>query len=194
MDSSTSGMTGTADLVRRAAAGDQAAWADLVDRYGPMVWRVARAHRLDEADAADVCQATWVALAEHAPALREPGRVAAWLATTARRESLKVIAARRREVRAPAWVEVHDPAQEPHWPEPTTLRGERDDALWRAFAALPSRCRGLLGLFAFAPELTYADLGRALGLAPGSVGPTRGRCLAALRGKLSALGVTAEAR
>ncbi|SDC92812.1 RNA polymerase sigma factor [Actinokineospora iranica] len=182
-----------AELIRRAADGDQDAWRALVDRYSVMVWRVARAHRLDHADAADVSQSTWVALAEHIGELRAPERLAAWLSTTARRESLRVLAHRGREVRAAAWPDRADAAQEDRWPEATALRGARDDALWRAFASLPGRCRELLGLLAFAPELTYAQLGRALGLATGSVGTTRGRCLDVLRRKLTALGLPREA-
>ncbi|MGH3859500.1 RNA polymerase sigma factor, partial [Actinokineospora sp.] len=93
----------TAELVRRAGTGDQAAWRDLVDRHAGLVWRVARAHKLDDADAADVSQSTWIALAENLPTLRSPERLSAWLATTARRECLRMIADRGREVRAPEW-------------------------------------------------------------------------------------------
>lgn len=179
----------TAELARRAAIGDQTAWRDLVDRHAGLVWRIARAHRLDEADAADVSQSTWIALAERLPSLRSPERLSAWLATTARRECLRVIAHRGREVRAAEWADVVDYAGEEWWPETATLRGERDDALWRAFSALPDRCRSLLGLLAFAPDLSYAQLGRAVGIAVSSIGQTRGRCLDALRRRLVSLEV-----
>ncbi|SDI65719.1 RNA polymerase sigma factor, sigma-70 family [Actinokineospora alba] len=182
----------TAELVRRAGTGDQTAWRDLVDRHAGLVWRIARAHRLDDADAADVSQSTWIALAEHLPTLRSPERLSAWLATTARRECLRMIADRGREVRASEWSDVVDHEGEHRWPETATLRGERDDTLWRAFAALPDRCRSLLGLLAFAPDLSYAQLGRAVGIAVGSIGQTRGRCLDALRRKLIALGLPGE--
>ncbi|MGQ0839372.1 RNA polymerase sigma factor [Actinokineospora sp.] len=182
----------TAELVRRAGDGDQDAWRELVTRYAPLVWRVARAHRLGAADAADVSQSTWIALAEHIGRLRTPERVGGWLATTARRESLRVIAARGREVVASALPEAADTAQEHRWPEPTALRGERDDTLWRAFAALPDRCRALLGLHVFAPELTYVQLAKALGLGASSVGSARSRCLGVLRRKLAILGMPGE--
>ncbi|MFL6140866.1 MAG: RNA polymerase sigma factor [Labedaea sp.] len=182
-----------AALVALARARDQAAWQELVRRYAPLVWRVARAHRLDPADAGDVCQHTWIALAEHIATLRRPDRLAAWLATTARREALRVCAARRREARPQWWPEsVEDPRRE-HWPEQQVLRTARDRLLWRAFSALPDRCRELLGLLAHAPELSYAQLAAALGIKPGSVGSARGRCLHELRRRLAGLGIGAEA-
>ena len=80
-----------AELVRSAAAGDQAAWEEIVDRFTSLVWATARAHRLSRADAADVAQTTWLRLVENLDRIREPEALGAWLATTARRESLRVI-------------------------------------------------------------------------------------------------------
>src|SRR5688500_5332449 len=78
------------DLVLRARAGDAGAWDALVERLGSRVWAVARAHRLAKADAEDVFQVTWMRLVTNLEAIREPGRVGAWLASTARHESLRV--------------------------------------------------------------------------------------------------------
>ncbi|GLZ38276.1 sigma-70 family RNA polymerase sigma factor [Actinokineospora sp. NBRC 105648] len=179
----------TTDLLARAVDGDQRAWRALVERYAGVVWRVARAHRLSEADAADVSQNTWVALAEHAATLHSPQRLAAWLTTTARRECLRVL--NRREVPVePGWV---DAPWADEWPEAIALRGFRDDLLWRAYNTLNERCRRLLGLMAYAPELSYAQLGRAIGLGTSSVGTARGRCLHALRKQLAVLGMPDEA-
>ena len=182
-----------AGLVALARARDQAAWQELVRRYAPLVWRVARAHRLDPADAGDVSQHTWITLAERLRTLRRPDRLAAWLATTARREALRVRASRSRELRPEWWPDtVADPCPE-HWPEQHALRTARDRLLWRAFGALPDRCRRLLGLLAHAPELSYAQLAAAVGMKPGSVGRARGRCLDELRRRLAGLGIGAEA-
>ncbi|WP_424183343.1 RNA polymerase sigma factor [Actinokineospora sp. G85] len=177
----------TATLLTRAAQGDQPAWRALVDRYSPLVWRVARAHRLSTTDAADVSQSTWIALADNISTVHSPDRLAGWLATTARRESLKLL--RGREIATDTWGDWADPADDP---EQTTLRTERDDLLWRAFSALRVRCRQLLGLQAYAPELSYAELAAAVGLANSAVAKTRGRCLAALRRELAGLGLRVE--
>jgi RNA polymerase sigma factor (sigma-70 family) len=175
-----------AEVVARAREGDQQAWSELVRRYAALVWAVAREHRLSRADAADASQNTWIALAENLGSLREPKRIAGWLATTARRECLRIHAAHRRELPA-EWLDEPVPG-----PEPTVLRAARDQVLWQAVAALSESCRRLLRLYAHAPELTYADLCAAVGLAEGSIGPTKGRCLKQLRRKLAILDVREE--
>jgi RNA polymerase sigma factor (sigma-70 family) len=169
------------ELVRRVLGGDDAAWSALVREYAPLVWAVARRHRLSQADAADASQNTWIAVAERLCSLRRPDRLAAWIATTARRECLRIHADRRREVPAD-WFDAPEPTD--RGPEPVVLRTARDRMLWQAFASLPARCRDLLGLLAQAPELTYVQLGRALGISVNSVGQTRGRCLELLRRRL----------
>src|SRR6266550_245386 len=89
------GLTG---LLEAAAGGDQDAWNTLVERYSRLVWAVARGHRLSQADAADVTQATWLRLVEHLDGIKEPERLGAWLATTARREALRQIRRAGRDV------------------------------------------------------------------------------------------------
>lgn len=177
------GTTSDRHLVRRAIAGDEGAWRDLVLRHGGLPWAVARRLGLDHADAADVSQTVWLRLAANIATLRDASRVAPWLATTARRESLRVIGARRREVLQEAW---EARACEGPPPDIEVLRTERDCLLWQAFAGLPEHCRQLLRLVAYAPQLTYAEMGRALGLAPNSIGPRKGRCVHRLRARLLA--------
>ncbi|ASO22884.1 RNA polymerase sigma factor (sigma-70 family) [Actinoalloteichus hoggarensis] len=170
-------------LVRSAIDGDTTAWQDLVGRYSTLVWAVARAHRLPTADAMDVCQATWLRLTERMASLREPKKLPGWLVTTARRESLRLLARRRREQ---AW-EQHAaeprPADRPsdETPENVVLLAEQDRALWAAFAGLPERCRRLLRTMAFHPDWTYTQVAASMNMPANSVGPTRSRCLARLR-------------
>src|ERR1700730_18165189 len=77
--------------MKAAANGDAAAWEALVEQFSGLVWAVARSHRLSSADAADVSQTTWLRVVEHLDRISEPERLGAWLATTARRESLAAI-------------------------------------------------------------------------------------------------------
>lgn len=163
------------DLVTRASGGDESAWRELVRRHEALVWAVTRAHRLRDADAADVSQNTWAALAEHLPKLRRPDRLPAWLATTTRRECLRVKLRGRREVPLDDLEVV--PA------EPAFHTGE-EEQLWHAFGRLSPRCRELLGLLAHAPELTYVQVSKALGLKVASIARTRARCLDQLRRKV----------
>ena len=62
-----------------------------MDRFSGLVWATARAHRLSSADAADVVQTTWLRLVENLDRIREPEALGGWLATTARRECLRLL-------------------------------------------------------------------------------------------------------
>jgi RNA polymerase sigma factor (sigma-70 family) len=85
-------------LVEAAADGDQEAWNALVERFASTVWAIARGHRLNAADAADVFQTTWLRLVENLDRIQQPERVGAWLATTARRECLRLLRMSGRQV------------------------------------------------------------------------------------------------
>src|SRR5437867_77062 len=88
------------ELLSRALGGDQRAWHVLVRGLSTLILQVARAHRLGEADASDVCQSTWYKLTQRLADLREPARLPGWLSTTARRQALRMLTARQREVPA----------------------------------------------------------------------------------------------
>src|SRR5205823_4512840 len=114
--------------------GDQRGWNGLVQQFGGMVWAVARAHRLREADAADVSQTTWLRLFEHLRELKDPARVGAWLATTARRECLRVLReSERRLLHGDDAPEFESPDMAP---DETMLLSERDDAVRYSFEQL----------------------------------------------------------
>jgi RNA polymerase sigma factor (sigma-70 family) len=175
---------GVAELVARARQGDDRAWDEIVDRHSGMVWAVARAHGLDVQSAADVSQVTWLRLVEHLGSLRNPERVGAWLATTAKRESIRVLRLRRREV-AVEDVELEGGADQSPAPDIRLLTAERDGELWRAFASLSDRCQHLLGLLVADPPPSYAEVAAVLDRPIGSIGPTRQRCLDCLRRALT---------
>jgi len=170
----------TAKLVVAAAAGERWAWDELVSRFAGLVWSIPRDHGLSPADAADVSQTTWLRLAEHLDRIRDPERLCAWLATTARNESVRTL--RRAQRQRPL-----DPAslsfirEDGRSVESGLLEAERDAALWRAFEALPSFCQVLLRTLMSDPAPSYADVSELLGMPVGSIGPKRNRCLDRLR-------------
>jgi RNA polymerase sigma factor (sigma-70 family) len=88
----------TADLVKRAATGDSAAWSQLVDRFAGLVWSTATGYGLSQASAEDVTQTACLRLVEHLDRLENPEHLGSWLATTAKRECLRVLRSRVREV------------------------------------------------------------------------------------------------
>ena len=174
-----------AELVSSARAGDQRAWNSLVQQFGGMVWSVARAHRLRDADAADVSQATWLRLLENLGQLKEPARVGAWLATTARRECLRVLRdSQRRLVYSDA--PEHESSDMP--PDGVVLLSERDDALWQSFTRLRPSDQALLRLLMADPRPPYEEISAALDMPIGSIGPTRQRALERLRRELDSQG------
>jgi RNA polymerase sigma factor (sigma-70 family) len=164
-------------MFERARSGDDAAWSALVDRYGALVYTVARRAGLAGDDADEVFQTTWIQLHKHLALIREPKSLPGWIARTASREAWRVGKRRR---------EVHDPDDAPERehgevPDDVAERLERAQIVRDALARLEPRCKELLGaLFLEAHEPSYGELAARLGVPIGSLGPTRQRCLARL--------------
>lgn len=184
------------DLVAHCREGREAAWSTLVRRYQRLVYTVPRRAGLSEAQAADVFQAAFARLFEHLHRIDDASRVRAWLVTTARRESLRLLEEGRRIVDfAPAnggddegadpLAQIADPA-----PLPEALLDElqQHDRVRRALERLDPRSRQLIEwLFLDEQPPSYTEIAARLGIAEGSIGPTRARCLAKLRTVLEAL-------
>jgi RNA polymerase sigma factor (sigma-70 family) len=183
-------------LVKAAAGGDAEAWRQIVEDYSRLVWSVARGFRLSLADAADVTQNTWLRLVENLDRLQNPDQLAGWLATTARRESLKLLRKAQREVpdseEAEENVSFFGDLDNDGDPEAALVAEQDRSDLWQAFATLSERCRNLLRVVAVTPLESYAAVAEALGMRVGSIGPTRSRCLEHLKRALKALSTLPE--
>lgn len=178
-------------LLLAAQGGSQPAWDTLVERFTALLWGVARAHRLGDADAGDVVQTTWLRLVEHLGRIEDPERLPGWLATTARHECLRALRRSRRE--QPTADDGDAPYDLPDLADPLDARllaDERDVQLWGCFGALSGRCQALLRVLTTDPAPSYAAVSAALDMPVGSIGPTRGRCLERLRALATARGVT----
>jgi RNA polymerase sigma factor (sigma-70 family) len=174
-----------AACLQRARDGERAALDEAVRELNPLLWHVARSQGLGTEEAADVVQTTWLELLRALDRIRTPEALTAWLVTTARRESWRVREQSRRQV--PDSADALDGTPDPD-PEPgeRLLADERDRLLWRHFQRLPQRCRELLRVVAEVDRPDYARIAEALDMPHGSIGPTRGRCLAKLRALLAA--------
>lgn len=172
-----------AALVALAVAGDQCGWDALVREFAGLVWAVARAHRLHDADAADVVQATWLRLLEHLGDLKDPARVGAWLATTARRECLRVLRDGGRHLPFGHDAPEYESPDRP--PDEEVIIAERDRALWRGFERLRPSDQALLRLLMADPRPPYEEISAVLDIPIGSIGPTRARALDRLRQELA---------
>jgi RNA polymerase sigma factor (sigma-70 family) len=177
-------------LVARAAEGDPRAWADVVERYAPLVWSICTRFQLSNQDTEDVGQNVWLLLVEQLGKLREPAALPGWLATTTHRECLRVVTAAQKSERLGTRLDealqfVDDTAIDQE-----ILIAERNAALRAAFAELPPRCRQLLRMLMADPAYSYAEISATLHIPVGSIGPQRARCLERLRQShvLTALG------
>ena len=169
-------------LVEAAAAGEEHAWHEIVDRYTPLLGSVIRRFRLTTAETQDVAQTVWLRLIEHLSDLREPRALPMWIITTGKRESLRCLSDRKRTVPDdppdPSWPPFQ--AEDPE-PEAELLRTDRHEALLAGLAELPARQRELLLLLVAEPPLSYAQITERTGIPTGSIGPTRHRALDRLR-------------
>jgi RNA polymerase sigma factor (sigma-70 family) len=166
-------------LVSRVGDGDQDAWNELIERYAPLVWSICARSQLSREDIDDAAQSVWLLLVENIGSLREPAALPGWLATTTRREALRILgAAQRREQRG---LEEDVPPGLAATTEQEIIAAERNAALRAAFAELQRGCRELLSMLMSDPPRSYAEISAALGIPVGSIGPTRARCLDQLR-------------
>jgi RNA polymerase sigma factor (sigma-70 family) len=182
------------DLVQRATEGQRPAWEAIVEEFDGLVWSVARSYRLGEAQTADAVQTTWLRLVEHLDTIRDPDRLAGWLATTTRRACLAVLREANRE-------QPSDPcgerfvrgwagwSPEDRGPEVAVVRRDHQVLVRRALATLPERHQALLRLLSCSPPASYEEISAGLGMPIGSIGPTRARILARLRVALEGAGL-----
>lgn len=164
-------------------AGDSHRMAEVVELLNPLLWRTARSQGADTETAADVVQVAWLRLVENADRLADPQALLKWLIVTVRREAWRRTGRERREI--PTELDDETPAPDLS-PEALAELDDDQRVLWSHVARLSDRCRALLQVIAFAERPDYASISAALGMPVGSIGPTRGRCLATLRRALRA--------
>ena len=173
-----------ADLLSAARAGSEDALGQIVNELSPLLWQVARSAGLSQGDAEDVLQTVWMRLITHLDGIHDAGALTGWLVTTTKREAWRVRAAGRKQLPADQDVFADLPDKGPGSEEQVILEDQRRE-LWATIGMLSRRCQELLRIMAFAPRSDYATVAAALGMRVGSIGPTRGRCLAKLRALLA---------
>jgi len=163
------------DLLRRAAAGDDAAWREIVAHYQRLVYATIRTFRIPPSDAEDLFQETFLRLYRHATGLRDSRALARWLIVTARNLCLDHV--ERSRTRQQVELEAETIAMAPV-PLSEMIHLERAQIVREAIQELPERCRDLLWTLYFEQDgPNYESVARAFGMPLGSVGPTRARCL-----------------
>jgi RNA polymerase sigma factor (sigma-70 family) len=173
-------------LERFAAHGDEAAFAALLQRHGPMVWGLCRRMLADSHEAEDAFQATFLVLVCKARSVRKQESLGSWLFGVAYRIARRARTGgiqRRRHEQAAAATLVH--AAEPATAETADLRHVLDEELNR----LPEKYRAPMVLCYFEGK-TNEEAARQLRWPTGTVQGRLARARQLLRSRLTRRGVT----
>ena len=177
-----------ASLVKRCIAGDEAAWSELIDKYKNLIFSIPVKYGFSRDDAAEVFQMVCADLVSELPNVREPGALPKWLMQVTSNKCFQRI----RELKRFSGEEPDDtqlPASEA-LPEMLIAEIEQEQAVRDALGAMAPRCRELISMLFFeTPCRPYAEIARELGLATGSIGFIRGRCLEKMRRYLADAGI-----
>ena len=174
-----------AQLVARCRAGDQAAWAELVQRFSRYVYGITtQGFRLSDPDAEDVFQEVFARVYERLDTLRDDEALRPWIAQLTRRLCIDRLRATTREVPVNETVETAD--------EDALALLDEALSVHEALAGLPEHCHEVLDRF-FARDESYRTIGEALDLPPGTIASRISRCLAKLRETLEGRNLAADA-
>ena len=175
-------------LVKECLSGNEAAWSRLIDKYKALIYSIPIKYNLPPQEAADVFQATCVELLVRLPELREPRALPKWLMQVAHHECYRVKRLSQRVVSRDS--EENSPEPEiPPIAESLVVQTQEEQMLREAMATLTPQCHRLVEMLFFeSPSRPYAEVAAELGLALGSIGFTRQKCIERLRRQLEDLG------
>jgi len=169
-------------LVRECRKGNQAAWSALIEKYKNLIFSIPIKFGLPREDAADIFQAVCVDLLSSLPKLREPKAIAKWLMQTSFHKCLRWKKDRLNLVDGLEVLDNERDARAKDLPEEILHQVQREQSVREALAALPPRCGRMVAMLFFDdPPRPYGQVAKELGLASGSIGFIRGRCLKKMR-------------
>lgn len=171
------------DLSRRLAERDPEIWERVIRSYRPLIYSRASQLRLKPWQRQDLEQRVWLALLENAASIRDIACLPGWLSTTARHAGIQLLQNECREISVDRLPE-ESVSPDDRDVEQLFLDAERLRELRKAVAQLSPRQQAVVR--ALLRDLSYDQLSVQLGIAIGSVGPTRQRALNRLRTVLTA--------
>ena len=191
-DSILPSMTYEADdirLIQDCRKGDRNAWEHLLDKYERLVFSIARNTGLSAEDATDITQLTFTYLLEGLDKMTDEGNLAGWLATVAKRHSRRLLVRQLRYQSTQLDPSLVTELIPEHPGSSGIEKWEMAEWLNTGLARIDERCRQLLLALYFEPEEpSYTEIDERFGLAVGSVGPIRARCIERLRESLGGSG------
>ena len=166
-------------LIRGCREGRVEAWRGLLDKYERLVFSIPRKYGLSTDDAADIAQLTFTILVQSIDGLPEDSKLGGWLTTVARRHTWRLLERNRRQgIGKHAVLDENTTGAEAD----TLERWELGEWLGHGLSRIGGHCKDLLfALYLDPGQPSYAEVAARLGMAVGSVGPTRSRCLERLR-------------
>ena len=175
-------------LVKECLAGNEEAWSLLIDKYKALIYSIPVKYGLPSHESADVFQSTCMELLTRLPELREPRALPKWLMQVAHHQCHRLKRQQQRLVSRDAETNLPDP-ETPAIAEHLVQQTQEEQLLREAMASLTPQCRRLVQLLFFeTPPRPYTEVAAELGLALGSIGFTRQKCIERLRRNLDDLG------
>lgn len=175
-------------LVRECVRGNEEAWAALIDKYKRLIFSIPIKYGLSSDVANDVFQSVCLELLSQLPKLREPKALPKWIMQVTSHKCL-------RQKRHNQRLEYTDDSDEPIDSEVAPVaegilrEAQEEQSLRQAISGMPPRCRQLVEMLFFEePSRPYKEIAQELGIAVGSIGFIRQRCLDRLKKRLSETG------
>jgi RNA polymerase sigma factor (sigma-70 family) len=176
-------------LISACLAGRQDAWCALVDRYARLIYSVPIKNGFSQDDAADVFQQVCLKLLESLPRLRQPESLPSWLIRVTTHVCVRAAGQRRTVQFADVERKYGDVPDGARLADAVIRDVEREQMIRQALLDMKPRCRELIRmLFLQTPAAPYEEVAKSMGLAKGSIGFIRMRCLSNLRRRLEQLG------
>ncbi len=176
-------------LVRECLSGSEQAWSLLIEKYKALIYSIPVKYGLPPHEAADVFQATCMELLMRLPQLREPDALPKWLMQVAHHQCYRWKRQSQRMVSRDTQPDLPE-AETPAIAESLVQQTQEEQMLREAMGVLAPKCRRLIELLFFeTPSRPYSEVATELGLAVGSIGFTRQKCIDRLRRRLGELGL-----
>jgi RNA polymerase sigma factor (sigma-70 family) len=175
-------------LVKACLSGREEAWSCLIEKYKALIYSIPVKYGFSKDDASDVFQATCLELLVRLPDLRKPRALAKWLMQVTHHECYRWKRSQQRMISRDADPGLPEP-EIPAIAESLVQQTQQEQMLREAMSLLTPQCRRLVELlFLETPARPYAEVARELGLARGSIGFTREKCIERLRRQLNKSG------
>jgi RNA polymerase sigma factor (sigma-70 family) len=176
-------------LVRECCNGNETAWSALIEKYKNLIFSIPIKMVIPREDAADIFQAVCVELLSGLPKLREPRALPKWLMQVSYHKSLQWKREHSHLIEGESQDTEPASTNDAELPDALLQQLQKEQSLRDSLMELTPRCRQMVTMLFFEhPPRAYTDVARELGIATGSIGFIRGRCLKKLRDLLQRRG------